>query len=110
LKTQTFDIKTCHGENWNSSNNKSSGDDVETKGSQRPLISSQETITEVTMLFNWNDIDNEDDLLEELVDGLTYLERDELLSFVAGIIYESGFSIREVTDRINEIDESVYEY
>jgi hypothetical protein len=62
------------------------------------------------MLFNWNDIENEDDLLEELVDGLTYLERDQLLSFTAGIIYESGFNIKEVTDRIQEIDESVYEY
>lgn len=62
------------------------------------------------MLFNWNDIDNDDDLLEELVDGLSYLERDELLSFTAGLIYESGFSIKEVTDRIHEIDESVYDY
>ena len=62
------------------------------------------------MLFNWNDIDNEDDLLEELVDGLTYLERDQLLSFVAGIIYESGFELKEVTDRIQAIDETVFDY
>lgn len=62
------------------------------------------------MLFNWNDIDDESDLIDELVDGLTYLERDQLLSFTAGIIYESGFTIKEITDRIQDIDSSVYEY
>mgnify|MGYP007100113042 CR=1 FL=1 len=80
-------------------------------GTKPPLIFPQESFKRlVKMLFNWNDIDEESDLIDELVDGLTYLERDQLLSFTAGIIYESGFSIKEITDRIQDIDSSVYDY
>ncbi len=62
------------------------------------------------MHFNWQDIEDELDVMEEISDGMTCLERDDQLSIIAAFIYELGFSIKEVTDRIQQLDEAEYDY
>ncbi len=61
-------------------------------------------------ILEWNLLDSDDELLEEICAGLRLLKnRNSGLTFIASVIYEAGFSFEEIQRRINEIDGMVYE-
>ncbi len=62
------------------------------------------------MYFNWNDIEDQDELIDELCDGITYLSKDNQLAFLAGLVYNLDFTYDDIDRKVQEMDEDVYEY
>jgi hypothetical protein len=60
-------------------------------------------------MFNWNLCDDEDEVIEELCGGLSYLKKDNLLSFVCSIIYHEGFEFKQLAKRIEEVDGAIFD-
>lgn len=58
------------------------------------------------MYFNWADLD-EEETVDELIEGLGNLSYNNLLTYVAGIISEAGFTLTEVSKKIDFIDKTV---
>lgn len=60
------------------------------------------------MYFDWKTLDNEDEVAEEVIDGLKELSRDNILTLVSSLIWEMSFEWSDITKRIEEVDNCHY--
>jgi hypothetical protein len=60
-------------------------------------------------MFNWNLCEDEDEIVEVLCGGISYLNRDDLLTFVSSVIYHEGFEFKEIAARIEEVDGAIFD-
>ena len=60
------------------------------------------------MLFDWNLLEEDDEVVDELIDGFKRLSRDNMLTFISSVIWEMGFEYDEITDRIDQCDNCFY--
>lgn len=59
-------------------------------------------------MFDWNNCETQDDVVEVMIDGLAYISRQTVLELIASIIYEEGFEFDEIKKVIEDVDGSVY--
>lgn len=58
-------------------------------------------------LFDWNLLDKEE-TLNELIGGLAFLNNSNaVLTFVATVMNEAGFTLKDVKDRIAKLNEAL---
>ena len=55
-------------------------------------------------IFDWQLLEDEEEIMDEILEGLNHLDRDTLGAFIAAIVYEAGIDFDELRDRIAIID------
>lgn len=57
--------------------------------------------------FSWGELDS-DETVDELIEGLNNLSRQNLLAFTVSIIFQSGFEMEEIEDALRTLDEQYF--
>lgn len=62
------------------------------------------------MYLDWNILEEPEEVIEEICDGITLVDRDSQLRLISSLIYNLDFTYEEIERTIREMDEEVYEY
>jgi hypothetical protein len=60
--------------------------------------------------FDWGSLEEQDDVIDEICDGITYLQKENQLAVLAALVYNLDFTYADIERKVEEMDKEIYDY